>query len=66
MTHKHSEIADRPAGVFKDGQALPDEQEELHSVWTTQLVRIKEMVDSAYNRAHPLQTSFSKNFPRSH
>jgi hypothetical protein len=66
MTHKYSEIAQRPARVFKESDALPDEQQELHNVWTSQLVRIKEMVDSTYNRTHPLQTTFAKSFPQSH
>lgn len=66
MSHKYSENAQATNDVFNKVHKLPDWQSELHTVWASQLVRKKEIVDSDYNRAHPLEFTFFQNFSTTH
>ena len=65
MIYKFHEIPDRSEKVFED-QPENDEESELHTVWTSQLVRIKEIVDSKYSSNHPLEMTFGQSFSRAH
>ena len=65
MIYKFDEIPAQTDRVFEN-QPRNDEQSELHTVWTSQLVRIKEIVDSKYTRNHPLEMTFGQNFSRTH
>jgi hypothetical protein len=65
MIHKYDEFPTSQEKLF-DNQPSDSAQSELHTVWTSQLVRIKEIVDSKYNRNHPLEITFGQNFSRTH